>query len=132
MEHKAQKHLYISRADTRGHLSRPGIPLKQITFRTQVLPFGIGACWSHNRNLSMSGYKLTFDFFKEPQGFFTQGEQLSLFFRFRSFGKEVLKMELHLFRERVTVLTHLRQTILSKEQDGFCSGNAPLFVHTDL
>lgn len=78
MEHKAQKHLYISRADTRGHLIRQGIPLKQIAFRTQVLPFGIGACWSYNRNLSMSGFEQLFDFFKEPQGFFTQGEQLAL------------------------------------------------------
>src|SRR5258708_28977762 len=56
MEHKAQKHLDISRADTRGHLIRQGIPLKQIAFRKEVLPFGIGACWSHHRNLSMSGF----------------------------------------------------------------------------
>ncbi len=41
-------------------------------------------------------------------------------------------MELDLFGQGLIMLANLWSAILSKEQNGFCSRNAPLFVHADL
>ena len=66
MQHKAQERLSVIRTDTRGPLTRQGIPLKQIAFRTQVLPFGVTARWGYYRNLSVPGFERLFDFLEIP------------------------------------------------------------------
>lgn len=68
VQHKAQERLSVIRSDTRGPLSRQGIPLKQIAFRFKMLPFGITTRWPYHRNLSVPGFEHLFDFLKIPQG----------------------------------------------------------------
>ena len=97
-----------------------------------MFTFGIAACWCHHRNLSVFGHEIPLDFLKKSQGFFREWEQLPLFLRFCPLGKQVLEMELDLFGERLTILTKLWLTVLSKEQNGFCPGDSPLFVHAHL
>jgi len=57
MQHKAKKHLCVSRADSLMRFRRQGIPLKEVAFWLEVLTFGITACWCHDRNLSMPGFQ---------------------------------------------------------------------------
>src|SRR6266568_4859202 len=132
VQHKAQERLSVIRSDTRGPLSRQSIPLKQVAFRTQMLPFGITTRWPCHRNLSVPGFEHLFDFLKIPQSLLREWEQLSLLICLSPFGKQILKMELDLPSQGLTMLVHLWLTILSKEQNGFCPRHAPLLVHADL